>query len=71
MTKASNVEPGPLSDQSACQPMVDIRETRADRALWLWVTAGFLFIAILWAAMFIAARSADTRTVPLDSKGGR
>ena len=71
MTKASNAEPRPLSDQSACQPIVDIRETRADRALWLWVAAGFLFLAILWSAMFTAARSADTRTVPLESKGGR
>ena len=41
------------------------------RSLWLWVAAGFLFLALLWTAMFTAARSADTRTVPLATKGGR
>ncbi len=39
--------------------------------LWLWVAGGFLFVAILWTAMFTAARQADTRTVPLEAKGGR
>jgi hypothetical protein len=35
------------------------------------VAGGFLFVAILWTAMFTAARQADTRTVPLEAKGGR
>lgn len=41
------------------------------RSLWLWVAAGFLFVTILWAAMFTAARHADTRSVPLATPGGR
>jgi hypothetical protein len=41
------------------------------RSLWLWVAAGFLFLALLWAAIFTAARLADTRTVPLATQGGR
>ena len=40
-------------------------------SLWLWVAAGFLFLGLLWTGMFIAARQADTRSVPLESKGGR
>ncbi|MBI2814038.1 MAG: hypothetical protein HYX71_07120 [Opitutae bacterium] len=40
-------------------------------SLWLWVAAGFLFLALLWTAMFTAARSADTRAVPLATPGGR
>lgn len=34
-------------------------------SLWLWVAAGFLFLAVLWTGMIIAARQADTRSVPL------
>jgi len=41
------------------------------RSLWLWVAAGFLFLGLLWTAMFIAARQADTRPVPLAAEGGR
>lgn len=44
---------------------------RAGRSLWLWVGAGFLFLGLLWTAMFLAARQADTRTVPIQTKGGR
>jgi hypothetical protein len=44
---------------------------KAGRSLWLWVAAGFLFLALLWTAMFLAARHADTRTVPLETKGLR
>lgn len=40
-------------------------------SLWLWVAAGFLFLALLWTAMFKASRQADTRTVPLATQGGR
>ena len=71
MTKASNAEPRPLSDQSACHLLDDKYPAGGARSLWLWVAAGFLFLAILWTAMFTAARSADTRTVPLAAKGGR
>jgi len=38
-------------------------------SLWLWVAAGFLFLAVLWTGMFVASRMADTRTVPLATKG--
>ena len=34
-------------------------------SLWLWVAAGFLFLGLLWTGMFMAAKHADTRTVPL------
>ena len=64
-------ESRPLPAQTACQPIVDKHPMRGALSLWLWVAAGFLFVAILWAAMFTAARQADTRTVPLESKGGR
>ncbi len=37
---------------------------KSGRSLWYWVAAGFLFLALLWTAMIIAARSADIRTVP-------
>ncbi len=52
-------------------PKAEDSSVKGGYSLWLWVAAGFLFVAILWAAMFTAARSADTRTVPLESKGGR
>lgn len=39
------------------------------RSLWLWVAGAFVFLALLWTAMFLAARHADTRTVPLQTKG--
>ncbi len=45
--------------------------SNSGRSLWLWVTAGFLFLALLWTAMFLAARQADTRAVPLETKGAR
>lgn len=48
-----------------------IRHSQFVIPLMAWVAAGFLFLAILWAAMFTAARSADTRTVPLATPGGR
>jgi len=71
MTKASSAEPVSQVAQDACQPIVDNRAGRSGFTLWLWVAAGFLFLAILWTAIFIAARQADTRTVPLATKGGR
>ncbi len=42
--------------------------SRSGRALWLWVGAAFLFLALLWTAMVFAARAADSRTVPLSAK---
>jgi hypothetical protein len=49
------------------------KASSADRSfsLWLWVAAGFLFLAVLWTGMFLAARQADSRTVPLATNGGR
>ena len=45
--------------------------SNSGRTLWLWVAAGFLSLALLWTAMFLAARQADTRAVPLQTKGAR
>lgn len=49
------------------------KASSADRgsSLWLGVAAGFLFLALLWTGMLVAARQADTRTVPLAAPGGR
>lgn len=66
MPKASNADPRP-----SCHPADDKPSARGGVSLWLWVSAGFLFVAILWTAMFTAARQADTRTVPLATPGGR
>jgi hypothetical protein len=49
----------------------DAASNKAGRSLWLWVSAGFLFLALLWTAMFIAARQVDSRSVPLATEGGR
>lgn len=40
-------------------------------SLWLWVAAGFLFLAVLWTALFVASRKIDSRTVPLATKEAR
>lgn len=42
---------------------------KSSRSLWLWVILGFVFSALLWAAMFTATRHIDTREVPLPKKG--
>ncbi len=34
------------------------------RSLWLWVGGAFLFLAGLWVAMFVAARSITIEPVP-------
>jgi HAMP domain-containing protein len=52
-------------------PKAEVTPAKGGYTLWLWVAAGFVFIAILWTAMFTAARQADTRTVPLATQGGR
>jgi hypothetical protein len=44
---------------------------KSSRGLWLGVALLFVFGALLWAAMFTAARHIDTREVPLASKGAR
>lgn len=69
MTKASNADQ-PRA-QSVCHLSDDKNPAGGTRSLWLWVIAGFLFLAILWSAMFTAVRSADTRPVPLATQGGR
>jgi hypothetical protein len=50
---------------------MDATTSKSGRSLWLWVASGFLFLALLWAAMIFAARQADTRVVPLQTKGAR
>lgn len=50
------------------------KASSADRSaisLWLGVIAGFLFLGLLWAGMFMASRHADSRDVPLATQGGR
>ncbi len=71
MTKASNAEQVPSPTQAACQLIVDKHHMPDGLSLWLWVAAGFLFLALTWVSLFIAASRADTRTVPLATKGGR
>ncbi len=41
------------------------QSTASARSLWLWVAAGFLFLGLLWTALFLASRQIDARTVPL------
>jgi hypothetical protein len=71
MKKASSAESSRPAPRAACQPIVDKRPGHAGLSLWGWVVAGFLFLALLWTGMLVAARQADTRTVPLATKGGR
>lgn len=40
-------------------------DASAGRSLWLWVGAAFLFLALLWTGMILAARSTPIETVPL------
>lgn len=72
MKKGSNADlqhgsaGGPVS-----RPAADGQETAPPKngvsalSLWLWVGAGFVFMALLWTGMIIAVRQADSRTVPL------
>jgi hypothetical protein len=47
------------------------RNDRSGTSLWLWVAGAFLFLGLLWTALFIAAKSARIETVPLAPKGAR
>jgi hypothetical protein len=69
MKKASSAEVGPT--QSAGHLLDDQHLAKSGRSLWLWVAAGFVFLGLLWTAMFTASRLADTRSVPLATQGGR
>ena len=40
-------------------------------SLWLWVAGAFLFLGLLWTALFLATRSAKIESVPLAPKGAR
>lgn len=77
MPKASNVmndEDRMTNDQVVPLSPAGVDEIRHSKfviPLMVWVAAGFLFVALLWTAMFTAARQADTRTVPLSTQGGR
>lgn len=81
MKRASSAEPAASAPCRvvACDDLGDAH-TRSPQAatlqqtagssfsLWLWVAAGFLFLALLWTALFIASRQIDARTVPLTPK---
>lgn len=81
MKRVSSAEPAPSAPcrVGACADLENSR-TRSPQAatlqgksgaslgLWLWVAAGFLFLALLWTALFIASRQIDARTVPLATK---
>ncbi|MBA3848974.1 MAG: hypothetical protein C0502_03135 [Opitutus sp.] len=68
---ASNADSSSRSAVGAqsCRAQTPTPVSASGRSLWLWVAASFLFLALLWTAMFLAARQADTRTVPLQTKG--
>ena len=36
-----------------------------DRALWLWVTGGFLLLSLIWVILFTVAHQANIKSVPL------
>ncbi len=59
--------PGDTPTRSAPAPTRQKPEKTA-WSLWLWVVAGFLFLAVLWTALFMASRQIDARTVPLAPK---
>jgi hypothetical protein len=43
----------------------------SDRSLWLWVSAGFLLLGMLWAILFMVAHSVQVKSVPIIKAGGR
>ena len=40
-------------------------------SLWLWVTAGYIFMSILWTVMFKVVGSANVQSVPLVTQGAK
>lgn len=44
--------------------------TASGASLWLWVVGGFLFLGLLWAAMFVVAHRANIQSVPLAAPAG-
>ena len=40
------------------------------RSLWLWVSAGFLVLALAWGVLFFVARLTQVESVPLVHQGG-
>lgn len=57
MKKASPADPA-----SAAAP--------SSRPIWLWIGTCVFFLAMLWTAMFTAARIAAIESVPLQTKTG-
>lgn len=58
-------------DAARCHPSGDTPPRApkpAGRTLWWWVAGGFLFLAVLWTAMFMVARSARIESVPLPTQ---
>lgn len=47
------------------------RPGSSGRSLWLWVAAGFLFLTVLWVALFLGARAAHIESVPLVDRGAK
>lgn len=70
---------GPVSTPGAGAPLDGARAAPDGRrqatplrsSLWLWVAGAFLFLGLLWTALFIAAKSARIEAVPLAPKGAR
>ncbi|MBP6864071.1 MAG: hypothetical protein KBC32_02255 [Candidatus Didemnitutus sp.] len=54
---ASSAEPAPAPAELPAAKS-------SGRSLWLWVGGAFLFLALLWVAMFTAARSITIESVP-------
>lgn len=71
MTKSTN--PGVGAPLAGARGAPDGRRqaTPLRSSLWLWVAGAFLFLGLLWTALFLAARSANIESVPLAPKGAR
>jgi len=59
------------ASRQSLHPAADRGAHARGRSLWAWVAAGFLFLAVLWTAMFVVARQARIETVPLAREGAR
>ena len=82
MTKASPVEisvscmadagAGPETPlESPAQAPALPKTDRSAMGLWLWVSAGFLLLVIVWTILFTVARSAKIETIPVPTQGGK